>query len=148
MPAVHTADTSHQGCLWVSPRCTISQSAGPKQSLTEYRYVGNKMAAFVMQTLGCDVAALNTVQFSMQTQTIDLSSPSYGLLPAVSILLKTLQAITPVTNSSKAPRHLQRKYPISTLGSNKATLPTSMSCLRAMPPALKPLMQLVPSPEI
>ncbi|KAL9128093.1 MAG: hypothetical protein Q9217_003146 [Psora testacea] len=32
-----------------------------------YGYVGNTMAAFVMQTLGCDVAALNTVQFSNHT---------------------------------------------------------------------------------
>ncbi|CAD6588109.1 MAG: Putative pyridoxal kinase [Alectoria sarmentosa] len=30
-------------------------------------YVGNKMAAFVMQAMGCDVAALNTVQFSNHT---------------------------------------------------------------------------------
>lgn len=29
-----------------------------------FRYVGNKIAVFVMQSLGCDVAALNTVQFS------------------------------------------------------------------------------------
>ena len=29
------------------------------------RYVGNTMAGFVMQSLGCEVAALNTVQFSM-----------------------------------------------------------------------------------
>lgn len=28
------------------------------------RYVGNTMAAFIMQALGCEVAALNTVQFS------------------------------------------------------------------------------------
>lgn len=28
------------------------------------RYVGNKIAVFTMQSLGCDVAALNTVQFS------------------------------------------------------------------------------------
>ena len=27
-------------------------------------YVGNKIAVFSMQSLGCDVAALNTVQFS------------------------------------------------------------------------------------
>ncbi|KAK4695902.1 pyridoxine kinase, partial [Lecanoromycetidae sp. Uapishka_2] len=32
-----------------------------------YGYVGNTMAAFVMQSLGCDVAALNTVQFSNHT---------------------------------------------------------------------------------
>ncbi|KAI2635939.1 Ribokinase-like protein [Xylaria nigripes] len=30
-------------------------------------YVGNKIAVFVMQLLGCDVAALNTVQFSNHT---------------------------------------------------------------------------------
>ncbi|KAF3762541.1 Ribokinase-like protein, partial [Cryphonectria parasitica EP155] len=30
-------------------------------------YVGNKIAVFTMQSLGCDVAALNTVQFSNHT---------------------------------------------------------------------------------
>ena len=34
------------------------------------------MAAFVMQAMGCDVAALNTVQFSMRTQAIDLRNLS------------------------------------------------------------------------
>ncbi|KAK6842636.1 pyridoxine kinase [Apiospora arundinis] len=29
--------------------------------------VGNKIAVFVLQSLGCDVAALNTVQFSNHT---------------------------------------------------------------------------------
>lgn len=33
-------------------------------SLLWGRYVGNTMAAFVMQVLGYEVAALNTVQFS------------------------------------------------------------------------------------
>lgn len=28
-------------------------------------YVGNKMATFVMQSLGCDVSAINTVHYSM-----------------------------------------------------------------------------------
>ncbi|KAI9878126.1 MAG: putative pyridoxal kinase [Pleopsidium flavum] len=32
-----------------------------------YGYVGNTMAAFVMQSCGCEVAALNTVQFSNHT---------------------------------------------------------------------------------
>ncbi|OXV09163.1 hypothetical protein Egran_03074 [Elaphomyces granulatus] len=32
-----------------------------------FRYVGNTMATFVMQSLGCEVAALNTVQFSNHT---------------------------------------------------------------------------------
>ena len=31
------------------------------------RYVGNKIATLVMQSLGCDVAALNTVHFSEST---------------------------------------------------------------------------------
>jgi pyridoxal/pyridoxine/pyridoxamine kinase len=30
----------------------------------ELRYVGNKMATFVMQSLGCDVSAINTVHYS------------------------------------------------------------------------------------
>ena len=36
----------------------------PWQSLNTRRYVGNTMAGFVMQSLGCEVAAMNTVQFS------------------------------------------------------------------------------------
>lgn len=127
---------------------TTNNAAIFKRSLTEYRYVGNKMAAFVMQTMGCDVAALNTVQFSMQFQAIDLRNPSFGLLHAIPVLLNTSQAITLVTSSLKAPRHRQKKYPISTLGSNKATLQTLMSCLRDMPPAPNPLTQLAPLPGI
>lgn len=42
--------------------------------LTYNRNVGNTMAAFVMQVLGCEVAALNTVQFS-------INSTTYFLLP-------------------------------------------------------------------
>ena len=84
MPAVHMADTSYQGCLWVSlPTAPIDHLARPTQSLTGYRYVGNKMAAFVMQTMGCDVAAVNTVQFSMPTQATDRRSASSGLLAAI-----------------------------------------------------------------
>jgi len=33
--------------------------------LTSNRYVGNTMATFIMQALGCEVSALNTVQLSM-----------------------------------------------------------------------------------
>lgn len=29
-----------------------------------FSYVGNKMATFVMQSLGCDVSAINTVHYS------------------------------------------------------------------------------------
>ena len=43
------------------------------------------MAAFVMQAMGCDVAALNTVQFSMQTQAIDLPSHSWAATCFVSV---------------------------------------------------------------
>ena len=40
------------------------------------RHVGNTMAAFVMQSLGCDVSALNTVQFSKHPP---LPSPLFPL---------------------------------------------------------------------
>ena len=33
--------------------------------LTHSSNVGNKIAVFVLQSLGCDVAALNTVQFRL-----------------------------------------------------------------------------------
>lgn len=69
------------------PSCLISIVATPKQSLTKHRYVGNKMAAFVMQAMGCDVAALNTVQFSTHTQAIDILSPFLRPLLAISVLL-------------------------------------------------------------
>lgn len=39
------------------------------------RYVGNTMAAFVMQVLGYEVAALNTVQFSKFTVPLPLPPP-------------------------------------------------------------------------
>lgn len=38
-----------------------------------YGHVGNSMAVFVMQALGCEVAALNTVHYSMQSP----SKPSF-----------------------------------------------------------------------
>ena len=84
MPAVRKSDTSYQGCLWVRLllHAPIDHLAGPIQSLTGYRYVGNKMAAFVMQTMGCDVAAINTVNFSMPLQATDPPSASSGLLAA------------------------------------------------------------------
>jgi hypothetical protein len=31
------------------------------------RYVGNTMASFVMQSLGCEVSAINTVNFSTES---------------------------------------------------------------------------------
>lgn len=38
-------------------------------------YVGNKMATFVMQSMGCDVSAINTVHYSEQSeQTLLLGS--------------------------------------------------------------------------
>ena len=37
------------------------------ETLTEFSYVGNTMATFCMQTLGCEVAAINTVNFSNHT---------------------------------------------------------------------------------
>jgi hypothetical protein len=49
------------------------------------RYVGNKMAAFVMQSLGCDVSAINTVHYSKH----DSSRPC-----STTIVSEVCQAIT------------------------------------------------------
>lgn len=51
------------GKLCLPARPDGVQSA-PKLTEARRRYVGNKIAVFTMQSLGCDVAALNTVQFS------------------------------------------------------------------------------------
>jgi pyridoxal/pyridoxine/pyridoxamine kinase len=37
-------------------------------------YVGNKMASFVMQSLGCDVSAINTVHYSKRASVETLLS--------------------------------------------------------------------------
>lgn len=47
------------GHLWV---CRRADSR--RRVLTPGRFVGNTMATFVMQSLGCDVSAINTVHFS------------------------------------------------------------------------------------
>lgn len=60
------------------------------------RYVGNTMAVFVMQSLGCEVAALNTVQFSISAREHPPSSRRNLTVMRVS------QAITKPTSRSKA----------------------------------------------
>ena len=50
---------SCRGRLWVSKNKIFSV-----WYLTHASYVGNTMATFVMQALGCEVSALNTVHFS------------------------------------------------------------------------------------
>lgn len=66
-----------------------------------YGYVGNTMACFVMQSLGCDVAALNTVHFS-------------AFIARKSLSLANSQATTPATGSSKGPARLPRRSATST----------------------------------
>jgi hypothetical protein len=56
--------TYGEGSVWVSPQSASDIASG---SLIVNRWnsnVGNKIAVFTMQSLGCEVAALNTVQFS------------------------------------------------------------------------------------
>jgi pyridoxine kinase len=56
------------GCLWVCYLClcgVIQSSDDNLQTDIFSSHVGNTMATFVMQSLGCEVAALNTVNFSM-----------------------------------------------------------------------------------
>ena len=57
----------------------MSNSIGDRLVLTRCSYVGNTIAALVMQSLGCEVAAVNTVQFSKN------SWPTMLLMPGGSI---------------------------------------------------------------
>jgi hypothetical protein len=47
-----------------SPRVSLAWSASIRNGLCDWSYVGNKMATFVMQSMGCDVSAINTVNYS------------------------------------------------------------------------------------
>lgn len=60
------------GCLGVSP--ASSEPWPPRLILP--RNVGNKIAVFTLQSLGCEVAALNTVQFSPFSQSFWQQSPA------------------------------------------------------------------------
>jgi len=69
------------------------------------RYVGNTMATFVLQSLGCDVAALNTVHFSRPTishkelgwRNLPDLSPHPHCSAANDTMITWNQAITPAT---------------------------------------------------
>ncbi|OGM45538.1 pyridoxine kinase [Aspergillus bombycis] len=50
------------------PETRVLAVASHVSRFCQMRYVGNKMATLVMQLLGCDVAALNTVHFSESLQ--------------------------------------------------------------------------------
>ena len=50
----------------VTPASDCHHQRKLRQFSDTFRYVGNTMAAFVMQSLGCEVAALHTVHFSMR----------------------------------------------------------------------------------
>ena len=51
------------GGFWVCAPRSIHPLAIAPNSLV-FSNVGNKIAVFVLQSLGCEVSALNTVQFS------------------------------------------------------------------------------------
>lgn len=62
-----------EGGLWVSQ--TASTKTRRLVLISSFRYVGNTMATFVMQALGCAVAALNTVHFSTLACPSSISHP-------------------------------------------------------------------------
>jgi hypothetical protein len=70
------------GCCRTFPVLPSAIRFSPVNVLTQRglvnRYVGNKIAVFSMQTLGCDVAALNTVQFSGFFHLINLTLSKKG----------------------------------------------------------------------
>ena len=88
-------DHSLQGRLWVS-RPIARQSEVSIRLRLRVRYVGNTMATFVMQSLGCDVAALNTVHFSTEPKLLD-SWMGYEYN-----VYHSSQATTPATSNLKA----------------------------------------------
>ncbi|KAJ6789820.1 hypothetical protein PWT90_04511 [Aphanocladium album] len=74
--ASHVSTQHHTQCIAASDKsarlflgklCSLHGKALWFQRLTFRSYVGNKVAVFVLQSLGCDTAALNTVQFSNHT---------------------------------------------------------------------------------
>lgn len=68
MAAVRMTDSEsrlHMGELHAPQGSFFELWSGVVAGLTLCSYVGNTMAVLVMQTLGCEVAALNTVHFSM-----------------------------------------------------------------------------------
>ena len=73
------------------------------------------MAAFAMQYLGCDVSALNTVQFSM----LSAAQPPTGLLAPL-LTAMGLKAITLGTSNGKAPKQRRMRSETSTKASAKA----------------------------
>lgn len=74
--------------------------------------VGNKVAVFVLQSLGFDVAALNTVQFSELARNVRGDYGHEAMLTHFCVSL--LQVITRATDNGqeRGPRH--RRLPIST----------------------------------
>jgi hypothetical protein len=91
-----------------------------------YGYVGNKMATLVMQLLGCDVAALNTVHFSNEPNILRHVEPT-----------NIQQATTPATGSSKAQGQQPKKLATYIRVSARAISQTSMSCCQVMHPVLQ-----------
>lgn len=84
------------------------------------------MATFVMQSLGCEVAALNTVHFS--TLQPGLNNPSSDPWTHMQ-----LQVTTRATANSRELVPPRRKFQISTRACARVTSQTSMSCYRATP---------------
>lgn len=85
------------------------------------------MATFVMQALGCEVSAINTVQFST------LSANNHDATGIVARLTHS-QAIIRDTNSSKDARLLLKRWPNFTRVSSSRASTTSMCCCLATVP--------------
>ena len=75
---MNLADSWSPGCVRVSLSTKIRSSVSTANCLLaeSISHVGNTMAAFVMQALGCEVAALNTVQYSIVS--LEPNEPARG----------------------------------------------------------------------
>lgn len=89
------------------------------------------MATFVMQSLGCEVAALNTVHFS--TLQPGLTNPTLTHMQ--------LQVTTQAIANSRELVPPRRKFQTSTKAYARVTSRTSTSCYRATPQVQQPWKQ-------
>ena len=103
------------------------------------------MATFVLQSLGCDVAALNTVHYSRLSFLVSIASVE-GLKPPSFLInlrddgcnAETPKATIQGTVSSKAPKLRQKIFEISTRVSSSLISRISMCYSQAMRQAQRP----------
>ena len=86
------------------------------------------MATFVMQSLGCEVAALNTVHFSTFQPGLTNPTLTHMQLQVTTLAIANSRGLVPPL----------KKFQTSTRAYARVTSQTSMSCYRATPRVQQP----------